>query len=769
MSIVVCGVVAVSLVVTASGALPTSSAAADPAGGPCQFQKADQPLNVAFCDTFDQPAGTGTRSGDLNSTVWGVSRQLGNSNFGQGQYDAALPTTLQKCGQSVQVIPPNDVAICNGQVAESVTDGVGVDNGTVTDLAMYPKQPFDIAGRTGTIAFDVSDDSHGNHRAWPELWYTDQPVPSPFDHFSSLQSVPKNGFGVRFAAYCPPGQLDCRVLCPSIPSNVATITVDSADVVNNFVSDDSFMDVGTGSISVKQVGCVRASSGPGNMNHFELRVSQHEIDVYGTDAGNPTGPMTELAVISNMTLTLTRGLIWTEDVHYNGNKDGIDQGTHTFTWDNVGFDGPTLPRDLAFDALDSLKPTRDGMVNLGWAVSPSDPTPLSVAVLGVYNIANASAALLTFNYGTDSPVTISYRVNNGAWHDEAWPFGPCFSQNGSTMCGPKTIGLPVPLSDVQPGTNTVQFKSTNPTIVANVDLILVGAAGKATGAAGPAPAPPPAAGAMFTAPPAGATLLDGTQPISWTSAPGAQGYYLTVGTTPGGYDVVNSGALSAGVTSYPMPPLPTGVALYGRLYTANGGGYVASSDVKFSAASGAHFTYPVDGEEAVDTTRLLTWTPDADAKGYYVIVGTTEGGSDLINSGALPSAATSIPVDAALPAGRPLYARIYTKVGGAFSRYQDIKFTARPGRAVLTDPSDGAVGIADLPSFHWTPVAGAVGYDLTVGTAPGKYDVINSGTLAPTATSYDPSPLPRHKRLYARVYTELSESQVRFSDITFTT
>ena len=224
---------------------------------------------------------------------------------------------------------------------------------------------------------------------------------------------------------------------------MATITVDSADVVNNFVSDDSFMDVGTGSISVKQVGCVRASSGPGNMNHFELRVSQHEIDVYGTDAGNPTGPMTELAVISNMTLTLTRGLIWTEDVHYNGNKDGIDQGTHTFTWDNVGFDGPTLPRDLAFDALDSLEPVPNypGMVNLGWAVSPSDPTPLSVPVLGVYNIANASAALLTFNYGTDSPVTISYRVNNGAWQSEAWPFGACSQMTGAAR---RRSGFPCP-------------------------------------------------------------------------------------------------------------------------------------------------------------------------------------------------------------------------------------------------------------------------------------------------------------------------------------
>ena len=211
------GVVIVSVLSLTAALLSSSSVGASAAGGPCQFQKADQPLNVAFCDTFDQPAGTGTRSGDLNSTVWGVSRQLGNSNLGQGQYDAALPTTLQKCGQSVQVIPPNDVAICNGQVAESVTDGVGVDNGTVTDLAMYPKQPFDIAGRTGTIAFDVSDDSHGNHRAWPELWYTDQPVPSPFDHFSSLQSVPKNGFGVRFAALLPSGAAGLPGVVPVDP------------------------------------------------------------------------------------------------------------------------------------------------------------------------------------------------------------------------------------------------------------------------------------------------------------------------------------------------------------------------------------------------------------------------------------------------------------------------------------------------------------------------------------------------------------------------
>ena len=341
--------------------------------------------NAAFCATFKAPYPIGNRSGALDGTLWGVSRQLGATNFGQEQYYDVSPTTMQHCGQAITVQPPNDVAICNGQLVEAVSDQHGV-----TSLAMYPKQPFDIAGRTGTITFDVSDDSHGSHRAWPELWYTDQPVPAPFVHFSSLQSVPRNGFGVRFAAYCAANVPGCgvRFICPDEPADVPVITVDSAVVVNNSVSNDSFTDVGTGPISaVTAVGCVKASSGPGDMNRFQLRVSQNEIDVYGTDAGTRT-PLKKIAVITNMALTLTRGLIWLEDVHYNGDKDGPDQGTHTFTWDNVGFDGPVLPRDLAFDVDDNLAPIEGypGLLNLGWNVPIAPAAPLTLKVPKVHDV-----------------------------------------------------------------------------------------------------------------------------------------------------------------------------------------------------------------------------------------------------------------------------------------------------------------------------------------------------------------------------------------------
>ena len=338
-----------------------SSAALSPG---CQLRTAPPGTQAALCQTFDGPAfpATSGRSPAL-PPLWGVSRMFGNSNSGQGYYNAAIPTPLNACGTTINVVEPNDVAVCNGMLVDAVTDGVGVDNGTVTDLAMYPKQPFDFAGRTGTISFDVSDDSHGNHRAWPELWVADGPEPAPFAHFSSLQTVPKDGFGIRFAGCGQSG---------------AVTGVDSAVVINNYVSNDSFAgDFPNGPIQVATNGCVTQSSGVGNMNHIEVRVSTNEIDVYATNAGDPGGTLHRISTITGINLTLTRGIVWLEDAHYNGNKDGIDQGTHTFSWDNLAFDGPVLPRDLAFDAPDNNTPAPNGWPNMGY------PMPANVTVPNV--------------------------------------------------------------------------------------------------------------------------------------------------------------------------------------------------------------------------------------------------------------------------------------------------------------------------------------------------------------------------------------------------
>jgi hypothetical protein len=322
---------------------------------------------VVFCDTFDSPQGIGNRAGDLDGNVWGVSRATGLVNFG-GLYNTWNSTLIEKCdGSTPRVNAPNDVIICNGQVREAVNDNNSgaFEAGTVVVLAMYPKQPFDFAGRTGTVSFDVSNDTAGTHAAWPEFWLTDLPIPAPFNHFDTWQALPKDGFGIRFGAGVSAGGIGT---CPNGNNlDKPRWTVDSAVVVRGYVMDDT-SGFGTRSkMAVTQLDCVIEPNGAGQMNHVELRISQNQIDVYATDAGKTT-PLKHIAAITNANLTLARGLIWLEDVHYNADKGPTDrpsQKEHTFAWDNVAFDGPFTYRDFSYDALDNAVQGSNGSVNLG--------------------------------------------------------------------------------------------------------------------------------------------------------------------------------------------------------------------------------------------------------------------------------------------------------------------------------------------------------------------------------------------------------------------
>lgn len=433
---------------------------------------------VTFCDTFDAPAGTGTRSGDLNGNVWGVSREIGGgTNFGQSQYNQWNATVLQKCdGTTPTVTPPNDIMICNGQLREASNDNntLVFDAGDVTSLAMYPRQPFDFAGRTGTVSFDVSNDTAGIHAAWPEFWMSDLPVPDPFNHFDSWQSLPANGFGVRFAAAAPIGM---QGTCPNA-NNLTALrwTVDSAVVVRNYVMEDTN---GYGLVNLKStpLDCVIEASGPGQMNHVEMRIAQNQIDVYATDAGvaATNATLKHIAVITSANLTLTRGLIWIEDVHYNADKSGQNrpsQRQHTFTWDNVAFDGPFPGRDFGFDAPDNTAPGQNGSVNLGklalgggfssWSIPgvPAKPNPAAVRILFNFDTGNSSP----------DPKTLNVTVNGHA-HSVPWPYP---DQLQATV---RTFAVTVPVTDLVTGTNTVLLGAEVALVFSNVDIVLAGVTG----------------------------------------------------------------------------------------------------------------------------------------------------------------------------------------------------------------------------------------------------------------------------------------------------
>jgi hypothetical protein len=417
---------------------------------PCGMQM--NQMQVIFCDTFSSPFPITNRAGQLNGVVWGASRMEGGGPYWNAH-------SLVHCDGPRVVVPPNDIAVCNGRLRVGHND-----NGSVTSIALYPKQPFDFTGRTGTVSFDVTNDTSGMHGAWPEFWLTDQPVPVPFVHGSSpcdFCSLPRNGFGLRFGAAegtCPGGWRTHSIV-----------------VVNNYSFSEHGIFDGPGSgTRIQENGCARMSSGPnGTLNHVELRISQNRIEVWASDAGSTS--LRLVNTITNANLPVTRGLIWIGDAHYNANKSGVrDDSTHTYTWDNVAFDGPATYRDLSFDVLDRMQPIGTGVngqarYNLGWDSSPSSPAQVQTLPMTAANIAGSASALLMFNYGLFSQIS-SFNYNiNGQQFSAPSPVMP-------SARGMRSVALNVPLTALVAGPQTIRLSGNNPMVVGNVNIVLVNAA-----------------------------------------------------------------------------------------------------------------------------------------------------------------------------------------------------------------------------------------------------------------------------------------------------
>ena len=438
------GAGATHLVVDVTGVLPGPQFVNPGNSRGCVFTTTPG-ASVPFCETFDAPRGNpALRSGDLEPVLWGVSRTNTFVNLGQNMVNDFYAATITGCGAPRQVLPPRDVQICDGQVFEAVNDG---HEGRST-LAMYPKQPFDISGgRTGTVVFDVSADSDSTHAAWPEFWWTDKPVPAPSGHLSSQDSYARHSFGFSMAGQCPGNQT----------------TIDRVMVTRNYAYQE---------LPFTVTGCVDKATAGGPLNHFEMRINTNSVDIYASDPGQTA--VRRIATASGLNLTFTKGLIWMADVHYNACKMAPDdQCDHTFSWDNVGFDGPATYRDLSFDVPDAnvVGTAAPNTLSLGYSIPPAGRT---LTLNGVFRNQTPTGAIVTFNfYPYPAAVVPSFRINGGPMHSTAWPWPEADAYAW------RTLDVAIPLAEVRDGTNTIEFfsgQAGDSVVVSNVNVILIAGA-----------------------------------------------------------------------------------------------------------------------------------------------------------------------------------------------------------------------------------------------------------------------------------------------------
>ena len=254
----------------------------------------------------------------------------------------------------------------------------------------------------------------------------------------------------------------------------------------------------------------------------------------------------------------------------------------------------------------------------------------------------------------------------------------------------------------------------------------------------------------------GLDSIVGSQTFRWNAVPGADGYQLWLGTSPGTHDL---GYFPEGLTADTFVSVPglsaAGGRVYARLWTSKDGAY-SWRDHGYRAFK------PGDAVLRMPTTG---WTLPGPANAFggavgmgsqqnlrLVIgnsVGSAEYGSGAV--GGLQTQFNNLPID-----GRALYARQSWTISGE-ARFRDYEMKAAPpgpAAVLLSPPNDyGMWSIGNSMTFSFNNV-GATSYKIWLGRSAGGQEY-GEFVAAPGATSitgtYPNGVVPTAVRLWSLV------------------
>jgi hypothetical protein len=376
--------------------------------------------------------------------------------------------TLADCRDDLTsaVLPDQDTAICGETDSIHSAHLMGAAAAQNYGQTSYRiRQPFDFADREGTIVFDA-EAAIGSNGLWGFLTVaiTADPIPAP--SFASQQNS-ENSAIVRDGV-------------------LVELTWDCAGVGTSIGAIHAFRNFVDTSVTPAQV-CIPTARG--KLNHFELHVSNHHIELFGTPAsadGVTFEPLRSLGG-ADLDLPFSRGYVHL-DVHNHAtlkySAPPIDAWTIRF--DNVGFDGPVVNNTRDFGS--PLNGTMHGdWMELGNRVPRASDPPAVVKIPGVRagGIARGVLAYTAWYLGDGhiEDYVLNYRLNGNAWHERpidaaeaaVMRTNPPRGFGGQGALGQQIVIDPSELVD---GDNTLELTASEsvpqnyPPAVLNVDLVL---------------------------------------------------------------------------------------------------------------------------------------------------------------------------------------------------------------------------------------------------------------------------------------------------------
>ena len=253
--------------------------------------------------------------------------------------------------------------------------------------------------------------------------------------------------------------------------------------------------------------------------------------------------------------------------------------------------------------------------------------------------------------------------------------------------------------------------------------------------------------------------------ITWDAALFAQGYRLTVGTSPGANDIVDNATI-INETSYEFTSdFDTEDIVYVTIIPFNDEGDAVGpcieesftiSNIPATIPECTALITPMNGAMDVKVGTDISWSSISNADGYKLNVGTTAGGTDILNAEDVGNVITyEFTTD--LPEDKDIFVTIipYNDEGEPTTCIEE-KFTTElipvpPICTALTTPLNNATDIAIDTQLSWNSIPNAIGYLVTVGTTSGGIEVANNIDVVGVTMYTFPVELEEDRLYYVKI------------------
>ncbi len=248
----------------------------------------------------------------------------------------------------------------------------------------------------------------------------------------------------------------------------------------------------------------------------------------------------------------------------------------------------------------------------------------------------------------------------------------------------------------------------------------------------------------------GATNVPVNTTISWNAVTDATGYLISIGTTAGGIEVVNSIDVSNTTTYTFSDNLQENRVHYVRITPYNAVGDATScTEESFTTGTGTltnppsctTLTNPINGATDVSIDTDISWNTSSNAEGYKLTIGSTSGGNDILDNEDV-GYITTYNLTTNLDETTTYFVTItpYNTIGDATTCTEE-SFTTEtiatiPNCTILTNPMNGATDASIDTDISWNASSNAEGYKLTIGSTSGGNDILDNEDVG-NITTYD--------------------------------